>query len=111
MSQRNLLPPAELADFCRRWQVRSLELYGSGARGELRTDSDLDFLISFKRDADWSLFDHVRMKQELEELTGRTVDLMTRRALERSHNRLLRQEILSRTRVLYPEEDALDAAG
>jgi hypothetical protein len=30
-----------------------------------RPDSDLDVLITFSLDADWSLFDHVQMQQEL----------------------------------------------
>lgn len=111
MGTETIVPAAPLADFCRRWQVRTLELYGSGARGELTPDSDLDFLVSFQPEADWSLLDHVRMKRELEALTGRQVDLMTRRALERSPNRLLREQILSRTQRIYPDEKALDVAG
>lgn len=100
------LPAPELAGFCDRWQIRTLELYGSASRGELRPDSDLDFLVTFRPSADWSLFDHVRMKRELESMTGRVVDLMTRRALERSHNRLLRNEILKSVRTIFSAEAA-----
>lgn len=99
------LPASELADFCGRWQITALEMYGSGSRGDLRPDSDLDFLVTFRAGADWSLFDHVRMKRELESLSERRVDLMTRRALERSHNRLLREEILSSSRVIFSEAE------
>ena len=106
-----LVRPADLTSFCQRWRVRSLELYGSAAKGDLRSDSDLDFLVTFHPDADWSLLDHVCMKQELEALTGRKVDLMTRRALERSHNRVLREEILGKVRVVYSAYEAGDAAG
>lgn len=98
------LPASDLAGFCSRWQISALELYGSASRGELRSDSDLDFLVTFRSNADWSLFDHVRMKRELESLTGRQVDLMTRRALERSHNWLLREEILRSARVVFSEK-------
>jgi predicted nucleotidyltransferase len=104
------LPTAPLADFCRRWEVSALELFGSALRGGLRSDSDLDLLVTFRRGADWGLFDHVRMKQELENLTGRPVDLITRRSLERSHNWLLRDEILRSARVIYSEDPPPDVA-
>ena len=78
---------------------------------ELRPDSDLDFLVTFRPSADWSLFDHVRMKREFENLTGREVDLMTRRALERSHNQLLRDEILGSARLIFSATATEDAGG
>jgi hypothetical protein len=106
-----ILRPGFLVEFCRRWRVRRLELFGSAATGELRPGSDLDFLITFHLGAEWSLLDHVRMKQELETLTGRKVDLMTRRSLEQSHNSLLRESILGSVRVVYSADEALDAAG
>lgn len=105
------LAAAELAGFCERWRISALELYGSGSRGDLRPDSDLDFLVTFRPSADWSLFDHVRMKRELETLAGRPVDVMTRRALERSHNSLLRDEILGSARLIFSDTETGDAAG
>ena len=45
------------------------------------------------------------MKLELKELFGREVDLVTRRSLEQSRNSLLRAEILSSARVLYPKQE------
>ena len=41
-------------------------------------------LVEFQRDADWSLLDHVGMEEELSGLFGRSVDLVTRRAVEQS---------------------------
>ena len=105
------LSPADLEGFCSRWQIGALETYGSAARGELRPGSDLDLLVTFRPSADWSLFDHVRMKRELETLTGRHVDLMTRRALERSRNWLLRREILRSAQLVYSASDQGDVAG
>ena len=103
--QTVILPISELSRFCRRWQISALELYGSAARGDLHAESDLDFLVTFRPSADWSLVDHVRMKRELESLTRRPVDMMTRRALEQSHNHLLRNEILQSARVVFSEAD------
>lgn len=41
------LPEAEIAAICRRHQVRELSVFGSAARGEMRPDSDIDFLVDF----------------------------------------------------------------
>lgn len=84
---RNLdLPETELADFCRRWRIRELALFRSVLRDDFDEESDLDILVAFAPDADWSLLDHMRMEQELEALLGRNVDLVSRRSVERSRN-------------------------
>ena len=64
-------------------------------------DSDIDVLVSFTEQSDWGLFDHIQMKQELSKIFGREVDLVTRRALEQSHNNLLRSEILNSAKVVF----------
>jgi uncharacterized protein len=91
----------KLDDFCKRWQVIELSLFGSAARDDFSAKSDIDLLVSFSAASDWGLFEHIQMKQELKELFGREVDLITRRSLEQSRNRLLRDEIVNSARVLY----------
>ncbi len=102
----NALPMAEIAEFCRRWKILELAVFGSTLRNDFTPSSDVDILIAFSADADWGLLDHVRMKQELQSLLGRDVDLITRRALESSANWLLRNEILktAKTVLSVPEE-------
>jgi predicted nucleotidyltransferase len=95
------LPMPALVDFCRRWAIRELALFGSSLREDFGPDSDIDFLVTFQPSADWSLFDHVRMQHELGALVGRDVDLVTRRAVERSSNPVRQREILSTAKVLY----------
>jgi predicted nucleotidyltransferase len=95
------LPKAKIADFCRRWQVSELALFGSVLRGEVRPDSDVDMLISFAPDARWSLFDLVTMEHELESILGREVDLVERRAVEQSENYIRRRSILNSAEVIY----------
>lgn len=92
---RLALDEARLADFCERWRVAALELFGSVVRDDFRPDSDVDVLVSFQPDADWSLLDHARMEDELATLVGRPVDLLTRRAVEHSGNPIRRSAILS----------------
>lgn len=63
--------------------VRSLALFGSAARGEIRADSDVDLLIDFARPM--GLFGFLEVKGYLEELLGRSVDLVTERALRQEY--------------------------
>ena len=91
----------ELEEFCRRWRIRELCLFGSALREDFQPDSDVDFLVRFAPDAEWSLLDHARMERELEKLLGRKVDLVSRAAVEQSPNWIRRREILQTARRLY----------
>ncbi|MGB9871433.1 MAG: nucleotidyltransferase family protein [Anaerolineae bacterium] len=84
---------------------------GSAPRDDFSPDSDWDFLVDFERDADWGLLEHVQMQQELQSLFQRGVDLITKRALLRSPNRLRCREILGTARVLFSRPEERNAAG
>jgi len=90
-----------IADFCQRWKIKQLAVFGSAAAGALRPDSDIDLLVTFGPDANWTMFDHYRMENELAELFARDVDLVNVRALEENPNRIYRQRILDSARVVY----------
>ena len=95
------IPAQQLAELCRRWRITELALFGSILRDDFRPDSDVDVLATFAPDAGWSLLDHVRMEQELADLFGRSVHLVNRRAIERSHNWIRRQAILNTAQVVH----------
>ncbi len=95
------LPKDKIKDFCRRWKIAEFALFGSVLRDDFSPDSDLDILVTFAPEADWSLLDHVRMEQELEALLGREIDLVSRRAIERSSNWIRRQAILGTAQPFY----------
>ena len=84
------LPMQQIADFCHRWNIARLEVFGSVLRDDFRPDSDMDFVATYAPEAHWSLLDRVRMKLELESLLGCPVDLLNRRALEKAGNRRVR---------------------
>ncbi|MCI0447357.1 nucleotidyltransferase domain-containing protein [bacterium] len=105
------IPMNVIDKFCHRWKIAELALFGSALRDDFNPDSDLDFLVTFAPDAEWGLFDHVKMQQELQDLVSRRIDLVSRRALERSENWLRRQEILKTARVLFPKREAVYASG
>lgn len=97
------LPTERIAEFCRRWKIIELAVFGSALRDDFSPDSDIDLLVTFAPDAEWSLFDHYHMENELVKLLGREVDLVSRRAIERSENWLRRREILTSARTIYAE--------
>jgi len=95
------LPMDVIADFCKRWKIREFALFGSVLRDDFGPDSDLDVLVTFAPDAGWSLLEHVRAQDELAELLGRDVDLVSRRGVEQDDNPLRRKRILREARVVH----------
>jgi predicted nucleotidyltransferase len=89
---------------CRRWKITELALFGSWLRGDNTAQSDVDLLVTFDPDAGWSLFDFVRMQDELSDLLKLKVDLVSRRGLERSRNPIRPKEILSTAKVIYASQ-------
>ena len=56
-----------------------IKLFGSVVRGEDKSDSDIDFLVEFEQNR--SLIDHIALKQDLEDLLGHKVDVVTEGSL------------------------------
>jgi hypothetical protein len=94
------LDPVRLGELCRRYRVARLEVFGSFARGDADLESDLDILVTFEGDARVGL-EFITLKQELERVVGRPVDLLTRRSVERSPNKYFRRFALEHTERLY----------
>lgn len=95
------ISPGKIVEFCRWWKISRLAVFGSAVQGKLRADSDIDLLATFASDADWSMFDHYRMEDELVKLLGREVDLVSKGAIEESANPIFRREILGSAREIY----------
>lgn len=91
------LPEAQIAEICRRHQVRELSLFGSAARGEMRPDSDIDFLVDFLPGARPGLLGVAAMIRELTTLLGRRVDVAVKPALKP----LIRPGVLAEARLVY----------
>jgi uncharacterized protein len=80
-----------LASLCQSYRVRELSVFGSAARGEMRPDSDVDLLVEFLPGAEVDLVDHAGLMLDLSRLLGRSVDLVSKRALKP----LIRASVLS----------------
>src|SRR5438445_12120793 len=87
------LGSAAIREFCRKWKIRELRVFGSILRDDFGPQSDVDFLADFLHEQDWDLFDHFDMEEELTAIVGRPVDLVSRSAVDASRNRFYKKEI------------------
>ncbi len=95
------IPVQAVAAFCQRWNIVEFALFGSILREDFSPESDIDVLVRFQDGGQVSLADFIQMADELEEMFGRKVDLLTRSSVERSRNYLRRKQILSTAEVIY----------
>ena len=95
------LPKKQIIAFCKKWNITELALFGSILRDDFKPESDIDFLVTFTPEADWSLLDHIKMEMELEKILGRKVDIVTKRSIEYSQNPIRKKAILESAKVFY----------
>ena len=91
------IPKNELNEFCRRYQVRKLALFGSVLGENFRAESDVDVLVSFKADAHIGFITFSRMQRELSALFNRPVDLVPMEGLKP----VIRDAVLSNIEEIY----------
>ncbi len=101
MKKSNIdLPKKKIACFCSKWHVRQFALFGSVLQEHFKHDSDVDVMVDFEKGKSITLFDLVSMKDELEQIFEREVDLVTRQGIEQSRNYIRRKSILSSIEVV-----------
>ena len=96
--------PDRIADFCRKWQIKELSLFGSALGDEFRPDSDVDLLVTFQdphRSFGPWMGELQEMEEELSPLFSRPVDFVLRDSVERSKNYIRRRAILKDLMPLY----------
>jgi len=91
------LPMETLADFCCRWKIAELSIFGSAIREDFGPKSDIDLLVLFAPDAHIGLLELARIQRELSALFHRRVDLVPKDCLKP----LIRDEVLASAKVLY----------
>lgn len=85
-----------LREICSRYGIARLEVFGSVARGQQTSGSDIDVLYELRAGVQlgWEIED---LNQELADLFGREVELVSKRSL----HPLLRDGVLAESRPLY----------
>jgi len=81
----------EMPRLQRDYAVRSFGLFGSFARGEQDISSDVDLLVDFVKKP--GMFGFLSLQEELSEILGRPVDLVTRDALKPAIGRRILSEL------------------
>lgn len=94
--------PIDLQDdilqaLCRQYGVARLALFGSVLRDDFTEQSDIDVLCTLLPDSPAHGFEWIHLKQALEDLWGRPVDLIKPHLLDA----LIRDEVLAEQRILY----------
>src|SRR3990172_12150701 len=91
------IPAAQITEFCRRNRIRHLSLFGSVLRDDFRPDSDVDVLVEFEPGALIGMMALGEMREELDALLKRPVDLVLRVGLKP----VIRDSVLKSEQVIY----------
>jgi len=95
------LPIEKIANFCDRWSIIEFALFGSVLRNDFRDDSDIDVLVTFAPESKRGLTETIQMRDELQIIFNRKVDLIVKAAIDRSRNWLRRKNILESAQTIY----------
>jgi uncharacterized protein len=96
-----LIPQKHISDFCRRWKIVRLEIFGSATREDFNPKSDIDLLVEYDPDFHRTLVDMDQMQEEIEDIFQRKVDLISKRSIQQSPNPYKRKNILDNSIVIY----------
>ena len=99
MRARIEIPHDRIAEFCQRWRVRKMSLFGSVIRDDFTPESDVDVLVEFQPGPTPGLKFFWDMPNELSQIIGREVDLNTPQEL----SKYFRQEVLDEAEVIYDQ--------
>ena len=100
-TQHPRVPKDQIARFCQQWHVVEFALFGSFLRDDFNEGSDVDVLVSFDPSVVYSFKQIAAMQDELEDIFGRSVDLLDKHAVEQSPNYIRRKAIIDSAEVIY----------
>ncbi len=86
---------------CKKYMIKEISLFGSVMRDDFNSESDVDLLIEFLPEARITLFKYQQLREELETLFGRRVDLVSKKELVSSSNRYRKAGILANINMIY----------
>jgi len=83
----------QLPELKKRYPIERLALFGSLTRDDFNEkDSDIDILVEFNGDIAWEFFD---LEEELKQLLGRPVDLVSKRALKPHYLEYIKKDLVN----------------
>ena len=96
---KEIIKDRQLLNILKQSNVTFAALFGSQVKGSAMASSDYDFLIDTDPDANFSLFDHIALKDRLESALKAKVDLLTIGGL----NRHMRESVIKNMKIIYDE--------
>ncbi len=96
-SHKIKIPEKKIRDFCLKYQVQRMALFGSVLREDFRPDSDIDILVVFDPSARITFMTLGKMRRELSVLFQRPVDLVPEEGLKPA----IRETVLSSAQEVY----------
>ena len=90
--------PKLLSDYCRQAGIVRLEAFGSTARGDARRGSDVDLVATFSGNPGLRFF---TMEEEMSDLLGAPVHLLTRDSVDAMTNPFRRESILADAKEIF----------
>ena len=91
----------KIRSFCDKWKIREFFVFGSYLNENFSDESDIDIVIDFHPGDEISLITFITMKEELEALLQRNVDVITKNALISERNTYIRDSILNSMVPVY----------
>ena len=97
----------QISEFCEKYHLASFAFFGSAVRGTLKTDSDIDIMITYDPDTPHTYSGYLEMIHELEEIFGRKVDLADRDQIAKTPNYLRRIGMMENLLPTHRQESYL----
>jgi len=91
----------KVRSFCDKWKIREFFVFGSYLSENFSDESDIDVVIDFNPGDEISLITFITMKEELESLLQRKVDITTKSALISERNSFIKDSILNSMVPVY----------
>lgn len=85
-------------EIAKKYNIKELSIFGSVLRNDFTNNSDIDLLIEFNKNTNYSYFDLLEIKEKLSYIFERPVDLIEKESLK---NPFRRKEILNSARKVY----------
>ena len=82
----------------KKYDLKNVSIFGSSLRDDFNGESDIDMLIEFGNPGEKSLLDLINLRLELEDATGRKIDIVERGSIKNPYKN---KEITSTARLIY----------
>ena len=88
----------QIKKICDQYKIQELSIFGSSLREDFNKNSDIDILVSFKKEAEISLFDIIDIENKISSILDRKIDLIEKESLK---NPIRKKNILNTIEVIY----------